>query len=157
MPSGPFVWYLRSHMINISRKMLNTLEEAAQKAARNAYVPYSSFPVGSALLTEDGEVYVGCNVENSSFGLTNCAERSVICTAIADGRGRGDFSALLIYTPGEDCLPPCGACRQVISEFFPADALIYSSCDTGEVVAWSVEEILPEPFCLPSSQQDKEK
>ena len=136
-------------MIKISRKILSTLEEAAKQASRNAYTPYSSFPVGAALLAEDGEIYVGCNVENASFGLTNCAERSAIFTAVADGRGRGDFSALLIYTSGETCHAPCGACRQVLNEFFEPESFIYSACDSGEVVAWSMDELLPDSFELP--------
>lgn len=136
-------------MIMISRKTLSTLEEAAKQASRNAYTPYSSFPVGAALLTEDGEIYFGCNVENASFGLTNCAERSAVFSAVGDGRGRGDFSALLIYTPGEKCHAPCGACRQVLNEFLDSEAFIYSTCDSGEVVAWTMGELLPDSFELP--------
>ncbi len=137
-------------MIKISKKILDTLEDAAKQASRNAYAPYSQFCVGAALLAEDGEIYVGCNVENASFGLTNCAERSAIFTAVADGRGRGDFSALLIYTPGQICNPPCGACRQVLSEFFQSETLVYSACDSGEVVAWPMGELLPDSFEFPS-------
>jgi len=133
-------------MIKISGKILGTLEDAARQASRNAYAPYSSFPVGAALLADDGEIYVGCNVENASFGLTNCAERSALFSAVADGRGRGDFTALLIYTPGETCHPPCGACRQVLREFFEPEAFIYSACDSGEVVAWTMDELLPDSF-----------
>ncbi|WP_319466544.1 cytidine deaminase [uncultured Pseudodesulfovibrio sp.] len=133
-------------MIKISKKILETLEAAAKRVSRNAYAPYSRFQVGAALLAEDGEIYVGCNVENASFGLTNCAERSALFTAVADGRGRGDFTALMLYTPGDKCNPPCGACRQVLSEFFRPESLVYSSCDTGEVVAWPMSELLPDAF-----------
>jgi cytidine deaminase len=137
-------------MIKISRKILGTLEDAARQVSRNAYAPYSSFLVGAALLADDGEIYVGCNVENASFGLTNCAERSALFAAVADGRGRGDFAALLIYTPGETCHSPCGACRQVLSEFLEPESFIYSACDSGEVVAWTMDELLPDSFELSS-------
>ncbi|MGL1862623.1 MAG: cytidine deaminase [Pseudodesulfovibrio sp.] len=137
-------------MIKISKKILNTLEEAARQASKTAYAPYSNFPVGAALLTENGEIYVGCNVENASYGLTNCAERSAIFTAVADGRGRGDFSALFIYTPGRVCHAPCGACRQVLTEFFTPEVFIYSACDSGEIIAWTMDELLPDSFEIPT-------
>jgi len=138
-------------MITISKAVLGMLEAAAKKVSLNAYAPYSSFRVGAALLAEDGEIYVGCNVESGSYGLTNCAERSVICTAVADGRGRGDFSALMLYAPGNVCHAPCGACRQVLMEFMDPEVWVYSSCDTGEVVAWTLGELLPDSFSLPGS------
>jgi cytidine deaminase len=136
-------------MISISKKTLETLEDAAREVARNAYAPYSNFSVGAALLAEDGEIYVGCNVENASFGLSNCAERSAVHAAVSDGRGRGDFAALLVYVAGATCHPPCGACRQVLSEFLLPEALVYSACDTGEIVAWTMDELLPDSFELP--------
>lgn len=138
-------------MIKISRKLLSNLEEAAKQVSRNAYAPYSSFRVGASLLAEDGEIYVGCNVENGSYGLTNCAERTALFTAVADGRGRGDFAALMLYIPGETCHSPCGACRQVLREFLAPEALIYSTCDTGEVVAWTMDELLPDSFEIPEA------
>lgn len=144
-----------THMITITKKVFIALEEAARQASRSAYAPYSNFPVGAALLADNGEIYVGCNVENASFGLTNCAERSAIFTAVADGRGRGDFSALFVYTPGQVCHAPCGACRQVLSEFFLPDTDIYSACDSGEIVAWTMGELLPESFELPAIQTEK--
>ncbi|MDC0336101.1 cytidine deaminase [Pseudodesulfovibrio sp.] len=137
-------------MLKISIKLLATLEEAARDASQTAYAPYSQFPVGAALLADNGEIYVGCNVENASYGLTNCAERSAVFTAVADGRGRGDFSALFIYTPGQVCHAPCGACRQVLNEFFLPETTIYSSCDSGEIVAWTMAELLPDSFEMPS-------
>lgn len=136
-------------MITISKNTLEIMEDAARDASRNAYAPYSEFPVGAALLAEDGEVYVGCNVENASFGLTVCAERCAVHAAVSDGRGRGDFTALLIFVPGETCHSPCGACRQVLSEFLLPDTPVYSACDTGEIVAWTMDELLPDSFELP--------
>lgn len=133
-------------MIKISEKVLGALKEAARQASQNAYAPYSNFSVGAALLTEDDVIYVGCNVENASYGLTNCAERTALFTAIADGRGRGDFIALLVYTPGKALYSPCGACRQVLAEFFGADSLVYSTCDTDETLVWHMEELIPDLF-----------
>lgn len=143
-------------MMKITQEILNTLTEAAKRASRNAHVPYSRFPVGAAVLIEDGDIYVGCNVENASFGLTNCAERSAIFSAVTDGCGPGDFEAILLYTPGKVNHPPCGACRQVISEFFPADAMIYSTCDSGRIVSWTLEGLLPDSFMLPEIKGEED-
>lgn len=139
-------------MKTISKSLLNTLVEAARQASRNAYVPYSGFPVGAALLADGDDIYIGCNVENGSFGLTNCAERSAVFSAIADGRGRGDFLALVIYTPGASAHPPCGACRQVLSEFFSPETVIYSTCDEAEARQWTMGELLPDSFVLPEGE-----
>jgi cytidine deaminase len=136
-------------MITMAKDTLKILEDAAREASRNAYAPYSNFPVGAALLADDGTVYVGCNVENASFGLTTCAERCAVHAAVSDGRGRGDLVALLVFVPGETCHPPCGACRQVLGEFLLPDAPVYSACDTGEIVAWTMDELLPDCFELP--------
>lgn len=128
------------------------LVEAAIEASRNAYTPYSNFAVGAALLAEDDDIYIGCNVENASYGLSNCAERSAIFSAVADGRGPGDFVALVVHTPGDTVHPPCGACRQVLAEFLPPDALVYSTCDHGEMKLWTISELLPDSFSLPESE-----
>lgn len=140
-------------MIKISEKVLGSLKEAALQAAQNAYAPYSNFPVGAALLTEDDVIYVGCNVENASFGLTNCAERTALCSAVADGRGRGDFLALLLYTPGTSLHSPCGACRQVLAEFFGAESMVYSTCDTDETLVWHMDELIPDLFEMPGTDE----
>jgi cytidine deaminase len=96
------------------------LLQKAREAAEASYSPYSHFPVGAALLCEDGTVFTGTNVENRSFGLTNCAERSAIFSAIS--AGNSEFEAIAISTPGsEKAVAPCGACRQVLSEFVSAD------------------------------------
>jgi len=92
------------------------LRQAARAAAARAYAPYSRFRVGAALLCGDGSVISGANVENRSYGLTSCAERSAIFAAVSSGRR--EFLALAVFTPdSEQAVPPCGACRQVISEF----------------------------------------
>ena len=100
---------------------LNELFEEARKAADLAYAPYSKFRVGAALLSEDGTVITGCNVENRSFGLSNCAERTAVFKALS--MGHSSFKAVAISTPDSDVpVGPCGACRQVLSEFMPPSA-----------------------------------
>lgn len=106
--------------MNVSEKQLKDLYEAALKASENSYSPYSHFPVGAALLMSDGSVITGANIENRSFGLTNCAERSAVFTAAS--AGWRTFCALAIAAPKADYpVGPCGACRQVLTEFAPAD------------------------------------
>jgi cytidine deaminase len=118
------------------------LVRLAREAASRAYAPYSHFRVGSALLLSDGSVITGSNVENRSYGLTNCAERSAIFAAVS--KGRTDFSALAIYSPESDApLPPCGACRQVISEFVPAGFPVLCASASGEIEEVPMEDLLP--------------
>ena len=126
----------------------------AMKARENSYCPYSGFAVGAALLTTNGEIYHGCNVENSSYGATNCAERTALFAAVADGRRRGDFVAIAIAGGPKDgelipC-PPCGICRQALSEF--ADAAEFTVLwATGEDVEYeehTLAELLPLGFTL---------
>ena len=102
----------------------NILFSEAEKAAENSYSPYSKFRVGAALLCKDGEIIRGSNIENRSFGLTNCAERSALFTALS--KGQTEFIALAIFCPDADyAVSPCGACRQVISEFTESSFPIY--------------------------------
>lgn len=124
------------------------LYSAAKQAAARAYVPYSRFPVGAALRLKDGSLINGCNVENASYGLCNCAERTAIFSAIAQGKQAADFDSLLIYMPGETLYSPCGACRQVIVEFFAPDAEIIATCDSKAWQRWQVNELLPGAFTL---------
>ena len=91
----------------------------AVEVSNQAYVPYSHFPIGAVLLTKDGEIYTGVNIENASFGLTNCGERTAIFKAVSEGAR--DFKELIIYGQTEKPISPCGACRQVIAEFFEPD------------------------------------
>ncbi|MGB0775180.1 MAG: cytidine deaminase [Akkermansiaceae bacterium] len=116
---------------------------AAAVAARNsAYAPYSKFQVGAALLTESGEVFSGCNVENASYGLTNCAERTAVFKAVSEGHTK--FTAIAISVPGAGS--PCGACRQVLNEFNPQLKVIITDGAGNNIRETSVDELLPEAF-----------
>ena len=119
------------------------LVAAARKAAENAYAPYSHFRVGAALLTEDGEIISGCNVENASYGLTICAERNAVFQAVARGVRR--IVAIAVYTPTDVPTPPCGACRQVLVEFGP-DAEVICVGEGDDILRYRVSELLPESF-----------
>jgi cytidine deaminase len=130
-------------MPKISESALRRLEKSARAAAARAYAPYSRFPVGAAVLGGTGKVYSGCNVENASYGLCNCAERTAIFTAIAAGERA--VKAVAVYTPTKTVTAPCGACRQVINEFGP-DALVISVCNSGERMESTLDRLLPVAF-----------
>ncbi len=119
------------------------LEKAARGAAKASYSPYSKFPVGAAILTGSGKIYTGCNVENASYGLTNCAERTAIFSAAA--LGEREVRAVAVYTPTPVPSSPCGACRQVINEFGP-DALVICVCDGPGRIATTLDRLLPAAF-----------
>jgi cytidine deaminase len=119
------------------------LEEAARLAGRNSYSPYSGFPVGAAVLTGNGRIYGGCNVENASLGLTCCAERAAVYNAIA--RGAGAILAVAIHTPTARATLPCGACRQVLHEFGPR-AMIICICDSDHRIETTLDTLLPDAF-----------
>jgi cytidine deaminase len=123
------------------------LADAARAASANAHCPYSRFPVGAAVLASNGEIAPGCNVENASFGLTVCAERSAIFRAIADGAR--SIVALVLYTPTPKPVTPCGACLQVIAEF-GRDARIRALCASGEYDEYAFGELMPHGFALPA-------
>jgi cytidine deaminase len=126
-----------------SDSKLASLEKAAREAARNAWCPYSRFPVGAALLAVDGRIFTGCNVENASYGLTICAERNAFGQAIA--AGCREFESLLVFTATPKPTAPCGACRQVIIEFAP-DIEIISLCDGPDHIRVSIGDLLPLSF-----------
>jgi cytidine deaminase len=128
---------------SISAAILTELESAARSAAGRAYAPYSDFRVGAAVLGESGKIHSGCNVENASYGLTSCAERNAIFTAI--GAGELAIRAVVIYTPTTKATAPCGACRQVIREFGP-DAIVISVCDDNGRIESTIGELLPKSF-----------
>jgi cytidine deaminase len=124
----------------------NMLWSAAEAAAALAYAPYSDFHVGAALLTSKGEVVTGCNVENASYGLTNCAERTAVFRAIAEEKlSRGvSIEAIAVVHGGHQSCTPCGACRQVLYEFGPHAIVLYEF--DGERRQSSVSALLPESF-----------
>ena len=130
-------------MPKVSDSALRRLEKCARSASALAYAPYSRFPVGAAVLGGSGKVYAGCNVENASYGLCNCAERTAIFSAVA--AGERSIRAVTVYTPTPLPTAPCGACRQVIHEFGP-DALVISVCDAKNRVETRLPALLPGAF-----------
>ena len=118
------------------------LIEVARKAREFSYSPYSKFKVGAAVLTKDGRVYSGCNIENASFGVTNCAERTAIFKAVSEGAREIDTVAIIADTPGP--CSPCGACRQAMSEFKVKRVIMTNL--KGETKSVSLQELLPYSF-----------
>lgn len=121
---------------------------AALQARSQAHAPYSGFAVGAAALTTAGRVFIGCNVENASYGLTTCAERNAIAAAVAGGMKPGGLAAILLVGGGNGPLPPCGACRQVIAEFAAAGCSITGADLQGNTRSWTLESLLPDRFGL---------
>lgn len=118
----------------------------AKEARELSYSPYSHFAVGAALLCKDGQVFLGANVENSSYPLCMCAERNALYNAYMHGYKRDDFAALALCAATDEPCSPCGACRQVISELFPENAPIYMSNLKGDVKETTAVELLPFAF-----------
>ena len=127
--------------------MHKDLLDRAIKAREQAYAPYSGFKVGAALLTKNGKIYEGANIENASYSLTNCAERTAFFKAVYDGER--DFEAIAIVGGKDELVfcPPCGACRQVMNEFCKGDFKIIL-LDKGEEKVYTLDEILPLKFNL---------
>lgn len=117
----------------------------AREAARNAYVPYSQFPVGAAVECADGSVFTGCNVENAAFGSTICAERTAIVKAVSEGHT--EFRRIAIYGEGKNYCMPCGACRQVMAEFSPEMEVLCTKAG-GSYVSYSLSKLMPYTFKL---------
>ncbi len=129
--------------MDVDDPIIQQMRLAAAAAAEKAYCPYSHFPVGAAVLTESGEVFAGCNVENASYGLTICAERNAIFQAVA--HGASTIRAVVISTRTVDPAAPCGACRQVINEFGP-NATVFSFGQGTRVAVHPLAELLPSAF-----------
>ncbi len=128
-------------------EQLNRLDElilAAKQASKHAYAPYSKFYVGAAALTLSGIIVSGCNVENASYGLTICAERN--CLASAINQGEQAFSIVVIYTEQEVITPPCGACRQVLAEFLTSSSTVIGVNHFDQQKQWTIAELLPDAF-----------
>jgi len=122
------------------------LMESARNMKTSAYVPYSKFPVGAALLLTDGTIINGVNVENVSLGATNCAERTAIFTAISNGYKKGDFQAIAVAGNTVDFLPPCSICRQVLAEFCLPDMPVYLTNEKKDILELTLRELLPYAF-----------
>ncbi|WP_052181903.1 cytidine deaminase [Pisciglobus halotolerans] len=122
------------------------LMESARKIKEKAYVPYSHFPVGAALLLKDDTIINGVNVENVSFGATNCAERTALFTALTQGYQKGDFKAVAIAGDTEDFLPPCSICRQVFVEFCSPDMPVYLTNEKDEIKELALIDLVPHAF-----------
>jgi cytidine deaminase len=133
----------------LTGQQVEELLKAAQGATEHAYVPFSNFHVGAAILTHHGEIFTGCNVENSSYSLTNCAERTAIFTAVAAGAlsaSQNLLAVAVVNREGAVC-SPCGACRQVIFEFGP-EAIVLYRANSGGIVQTTARDLLPEGFRL---------
>ncbi|GAB6428535.1 cytidine deaminase [Bacillus luti] len=120
--------------------------EEANKMLSKAYIPYSKFPVGAALVTKEGKIYTGCNIENASYGLCNCAERTAIFKAVSEGER--DFSYLVITGETDGPISPCGACRQVIAEFCDPKMPVLLTNVKGDEKEVTVEQLLPGAFSI---------
>ncbi|MED3274185.1 cytidine deaminase [Bacillus thuringiensis serovar silo] len=120
--------------------------EEANKMLSKAYIPYSKFPVGAALVTKEGKIYTGCNIENASYGLCNCAERTAIFKAVSEGER--DFSYLVITGETDGPISPCGACRQVFAEFCDPKMPVLLTNVKGDEKEVTVEQLLPGAFTI---------
>ncbi|NET58806.1 MAG: cytidine deaminase [Symploca sp. SIO2E6] len=132
--------------MEISNQEFALLKDKAQQALTKAYAPYSKFRVGAAILTDAGNIFTGCNIENSSYGLTICAERAAVACAIAhEGGDKMKLRAIVIVTDPERPCSPCGACRQVLSEF-GWEAMVFFQGKDRKITKLTVAELLPEAF-----------
>ncbi|MCB5230135.1 MAG: cytidine deaminase [Candidatus Cloacimonas sp.] len=121
-----------------------SLIEKAKLASQNAYAPYSGYKVGAALLAKSGKIFTGCNIENASYSLTICAERSALAQAVS--AGEKEYVAIAIYVDSDKLFSPCGACRQVLIEFSPKMKVLYANNDRERSAI--LEDLLPETFHL---------
>jgi cytidine deaminase len=148
-----YLWLLNCYLINVILNLLwgdfmcnrEELIEMAKSALKNSYSPYSKFKVGCALLTKDGKVFTGTNIENSSFGLTICAERVAVFNAVS--QGYTNFEAIAIVNDKGTLCPPCGACRQVLSEFCDKTFVVLLQ-NNNATMAYTLNDILPLAFNL---------
>ncbi len=120
------------------------LLQIANKAKANSYSPYSNFRVAAVLVSDEGNMYTGVNVENSSYGLTNCAERTAVFKAVSEGERK--FKTIVLVSDAEDFVPPCGACRQVLMEVCGKDLEVVMSNSQDEIRILTLEELLPLSF-----------
>nr|WP_288568836.1 cytidine deaminase [uncultured Treponema sp.] len=130
--------------------LIEKLIKKAIEMLNFSYAPYSNFHVGAALLTSEGEIYTGCNIENAAYGPSNCAERTAIFKAVSEGKKEFEAIAVVGGKNGkiEDFCPPCGVCRQVLAEFCKKDFEIVLAKSTNEYKIMTLEQLLPESFSL---------
>lgn len=128
------------------------LIQHALKAREKAYVPYSNFAVGAALLSEDGSIFLGCNIENAAYPVTVCAERTALFKAVSEGHRSFKAMAVIADTPGP--VSPCGSCRQVMSELFPRNLPVYLSNLQGQYIETTVDKLLPGAFTSEDMEKD---
>ncbi|MDD4145783.1 MAG: cytidine deaminase [Clostridia bacterium] len=133
---------------------IDELIAAAKRVRANAYAPYSHFQVGAALLGSDGRIYTGCNVENASYGLSVCAERTAVFQAVS--QGLTSFQALALVADSEEPVSPCGACRQILAEFSPEMPVLMVNLK-GKIVRSTVEKLLPSSFTFKKCEEEKVK
>lgn len=129
--------------------MYEDIIEKAKEAMKNAYAPYSEFCVGAAIKTADGKIFSGCNVENASFGASICAERTAAVKAVSEGCR--NFKEIAIVSSANTLTPPCGICRQFLSEFMDSDAVIVEYCINNNnpvIKTYILSEVFPDSFCL---------
>lgn len=128
----------------LSEAVRKRLERAAARVVKNAHAPYSKFRVGAAILLKNGKIFSGCNVENASYGMTNCAERTAIFTAVAELGPKIEVQAVAVTNDRGMACAPCGACRQVIYEFGPNATVFFKGVDGPKRA--HITELLPEGF-----------
>ena len=131
------------------------LIKAAMEAKEHAYAPYSNVRVGAALLTKDGKIYQGCNIENAGYTPTNCAERTAFFKAVYEGER--NFEAIAVNGDADDYLYPCGVCRQVMAEFCAPDFKVFVSKKNGEYLEFTLAEILPGAFTSTELEKGQKK
>jgi len=135
----------------VAEKYADLVQKAAE-AKMSAYAPYSNFRVGAALLTEEGRVFTGCNIENASFGLSNCAERTAVYKAVSEGFRK--FKAIAVSTDTEEITSPCGACRQVLMEF-DTDMDVIMANVHGQYQVYKAKELLPLAFTPKKLEEER--
>lgn len=123
---------------------IENLTKVANEMLEKAYVPYSKFPVGAALVTKEGKIYTGCNIENASYPLTNCAERTAVFKAVSEGDK--EFQTIVVTADTEGPVSPCGACRQVLVEFCDPEMPVVLTNKKGDIKETTVSELLPGAF-----------
>lgn len=127
---------------------MEQIMQAAKEVREKAYTPYSEFKVGAALVDDDGQIHQGCNVENAAYGPTNCAERTALFRAVADGKRPRTFQAIAVIGDTSQPITPCGTCRQVLAELCAPDMPVYLGNLRGDVVKTTVADLLPGAFSL---------